>query len=60
MNILTRKNQDLDIGFEAEKDKAGAKVTYFHNKIDDLISSQYQAASDGLSATSTSILTRTP
>lgn len=42
MNILTRKIRTFDIGFEAEKDKAGAKVTYFHNKIDDPISSQYQ------------------
>ena len=40
--ILTRKTRTFIFLGLRQKDKAGAKVTYFHNKIDDLISSQYQ------------------
>lgn len=46
MTVIVEGNEDLkpeestnfDISFEAEKGKLSSKVSYFHNKVDDLIS----------------------
>ncbi len=36
-NLKPEKALNFDLGFEMEKDKTFGKITYFHNKVDDLI-----------------------
>lgn len=36
-NLKPEKALNFDLGFEVEKDKTFGKLTYFHNKVDDLI-----------------------
>ena len=36
-NLKPEKSLNFDLGFEFEKDKTFGKLTYFHNKVDDLI-----------------------
>lgn len=36
-DLKPEKSVNFDLGFEAEKGKTSGKVTYFHNKVDDLI-----------------------
>ena len=36
-NLKPEKALNFDLGFEMEKDKTFGKLTYFHNKVDDLI-----------------------
>jgi len=38
-NLKPETALNFDLGFELEKDKTFGKITYFHNKVDDLITS---------------------
>lgn len=38
-NLKPETALNFDLGFELEKDKTSGKITYFHNKVDDLITS---------------------
>ena len=40
-NLQPEKSRTFDIGLEAEKGKATGKLTYFHNKISNLITSDF-------------------